>query len=137
MTAVVKSRPGGQAAAAQAVELYAQAVQVLRDGKDAQAEELLKKAVAADPSHTGSWQALAQLYDRLKDADKAFDAYRAWAAAGANSPLPYNRIGQIYEARKQYELALEAYTQSLRIEWNQPPTIEAKARMEKILSGQK
>jgi tetratricopeptide (TPR) repeat protein len=73
----------------------------------------------------------------MKDVDKAFDAYRAWAAAGASSPLPYNRMGQVYEARKQYQLALDAYTQSLRIEWNQPPTIEAKARMEKALSQQK
>lgn len=134
MTAVVKSRPGGQAAAAQAAEIYGQAVKALRDGKDSQAEELLKQAVAADASHAGAWQALAQLYDKSKDENKAFEAYRAWAAAGATSPLPYNRIGQIYEARKQYDLAVEAYTQSLRVEWNQPPTLEAKARTEKLLN---
>ena len=33
--------------------------------------------------------------------------------------------------------ALEAYTQSLRVEWNQPPTIEAKSRLQKLLAGEK
>jgi Tfp pilus assembly protein PilF len=133
VTAVVKSSPAGQVAAAQAVELYNQAVQALRDGQDAQAETLLKKAVAADPSHAGACQALAQFYDKMKNEDLAFEAYRAWAATGPNTYVPYNRIGQIYEARKQYKQALEAYTRSLQIEWNQPPTIEAKSRMEKLV----
>ena len=133
LTAVVKSSPAGQVAAAQAVELYNQAVQALRDNQDAQAETLLKKAVAADPSNAGACQALAQLYDKMKNEDLAFEAYRAWAAAGPNTYIPYNRIGQIYEARKQYKQALEAYTRSLQIEWNQPPTIEAKSRMEKLV----
>lgn len=133
VTAVLKSSPAGQVAAAQAIELYNQAVQALRDGQDVQAETLLKKAVAADPSHAGACQALAQLYDKMKNEDLAFEAYRAWAATGPNTYVPYNRIGQIYEARKQYKQALEAYTRSLQIEWNQPPTIEAKSRMEKMV----
>jgi hypothetical protein len=58
--------------------------------------------------------------------------YRAWAAAGAATPLPYNRIGQILEKQKDYKGALDAYTTSLKIEWNQPPIIEAKERVETL-----
>ena len=134
LTAVVSGKPCGQAAAAEASQRFAEAVLALRDGDDARAESLLKKSLAADPSHAGACQALAQLYDKLKNEGAAFEAYKAWAAAGALSPLPYNRIGQVYEARKQYKQALEAYTRSLQIEWNQPPTIEAKSRMEKLVN---
>ncbi len=134
VTAVVASKPCGQAAAAEAAKLFAQATVALRDGDDATAETLLKKAFAADPSNAGVCQAMAQFYDKLKNQDAAFEAYKAWAATGGCSPVPYNRIGQEYEARKQYKQALEAYTRSLQIEWNQPPTIEAKGRLEKQLN---
>jgi Flp pilus assembly protein TadD len=48
--------------------------------------------------------------------------------------LPWNRLGALLEKRKDYKGALEAYNQSLKVEWNQPPTIEAKARMETLLN---
>ena len=40
---------------------------------------------------------------------------------------------EILEKRKDYKGALEAYTQSLKVEWNQPPIIEAKSRLEKLV----
>jgi len=39
-------------------------------------------------------------------------------------------MGEIYEKRKQTGPALEAYKQSLEIEWNQPPVMEAIRRLE-------
>jgi hypothetical protein len=54
-------------------------------------------------------------------------------SAGAHSPLPSNRIGEILERRKDYRGALEAYTRSLQVEWNQPPIIEAKERIQKLV----
>ena len=38
------------------------------------------------PSHAGACQALAQLYDKLKNEDAAFEAYKAWAATGSADP---------------------------------------------------
>ena len=117
-------------AADKARELFAQAVKESDAGK---ARELLKQAIAADAGMSAAHQALADLYEKAGDQDAALKTYQDWAAAGASTPLPYNRIGQILEKRKDYKGALDAYSQSLKIEWNQPPTIEAKAQMEKLL----
>jgi hypothetical protein len=117
-------------AADKARELFAQAVKESDAGK---ARELLKQAIAADAGMSAAHQALADLYEKAGDRDAALKTYQDWAAAGASTPLPYNRIGQILEKRKDYKGALDAYSQSLKIEWNQPPTIEAKAQMEKLL----
>jgi hypothetical protein len=61
--------------------------------------------------------------------DAMLAAYRRWVDAGARTPHPYNRIGEILERRKDYKGALAAYTASLEIEWNQPPVIVAKERV--------
>jgi tetratricopeptide (TPR) repeat protein len=76
--------------------------------------------------------ALANVYEKLQDEDGALATYRAWARAGAKTPLPYNRLGEILEKRKDYRGALDAYGRSLQVEWNQPPIIEARKRLEKL-----
>jgi cytochrome c-type biogenesis protein CcmH/NrfG len=97
---------------------------------DKSAEDLLKKAVTIDPTMTTAQQALADLYERTGNEDAAFQTYQAWVQAGARTPLPYNRIGEILENRKDFAGALDAYTKSLKVEWNQPPIIMAKKRVE-------
>jgi predicted TPR repeat methyltransferase len=71
----------------------------------------------------------------MGDEDAALAAYQAWVQAGAATPLPYNRIGEILEKRKDYKAALESYAKSLKVEWNQPPIIEAKKRLETKVSS--
>ena len=102
-------------------------------GKFDEARKRLLAAVKANPSLTAARQALADLYERKGDEDAAFQTYTDWVAAGAATPLPYNRIGEILEKRKDYKGALEAYAKSLALEWNQPPIIEAKSRVQKIV----
>jgi Flp pilus assembly protein TadD len=46
----------------------------------------------------------------------------------------HNTLGQFLEKKGKYADALAEYRQSLKLEWNQPPTIEAKTRMEKLLN---
>jgi Tfp pilus assembly protein PilF len=136
LTAVVPrdAKPPQAAAAVQkARDLLAAALKAVEDRQDAKAQGLLKDAIAADPTLTAAHQALADLCERASDEDAALATYQAWAKAGASTPLPYNRIGQILEKRKDYKAALEAYAKSLQIEWNQPPIIDAKARLEKLL----
>jgi hypothetical protein len=131
LTAIVgpDQKQPAQAATGRAQELFAQAAREPDSGK---AKALLQQAVAADAGLSAAHQALADLCEKAGDQDGAFKTYQAWAQAGAATPLPYNRIGQILEKRKDFKGALEAYTKSLAIEWNQPPIIEAKSRMEKL-----
>ena len=96
--------------------------------------DILRKAIALDPSLADAYQSLAALLEHSNDMDAALDVYRKWAATGAITPLPYNRSGEILEKRNDFKGALEAYTQSLRVEFNQPVIMEAKKRMESKLS---
>jgi len=132
LTAVVPRESNVQVpqASATAQALLAQATQAAEAKDDARAHTLLQEALAADPSLSAAHQALADFLERKGDEDAAYEAYRAWTASGAATPLPYNRVGQILEKRKDYRGALDAYTKSLEIEWNQPPVIEARRRLE-------
>jgi beta-galactosidase len=137
LTAVVPKGSLAQApdVQARAQALLAQASRAVAAKDDAAAEKILKEATTLDPTMTAAHQALADVHGRRGDETAALAAYQAWANAGATTPLPYNRIGDILERRKDYKGALAAYTKSLEIEWNQPPAIEAKARLEKLLSS--
>ena len=118
-------------------DLLAQASKLSADKKDKEAIEAVKKAVAIDPTFTTSQQALLDLYEKAGDDDATLEAYKAWVQAGATTPLPYNRIAQIVEKRKDFKGALDFYTKSLKVEWNQPPIIEAKKRLESVVAGGK
>ena len=136
LTAVVKrDAKEAEAALAKAQNLFKMAREALDAGKKDDAKSLLKQALAAWPALTAAHQALADLAEQSGNEDEMLDVYRHWTASGARTPVPFNRLGAILEGRKDYKGALEAYTQSLKVEWNQPPTIEAKARMEKALGG--
>jgi tetratricopeptide (TPR) repeat protein len=114
--------------------LFTQASLAAAAKDDATAERLLKEATMLAPTLTAAHQALADVYGRKGDEPAALAVYQAWVEAGAATPLPYNRIGEILERRKDYKGALAAYTKSLEIEWNQPPAIEAKARLGTLVS---
>jgi hypothetical protein len=121
-----------KANAAKAQDQLKEARKMFAAKDDAKAEILLKEAIALDPSLSDAYQALAELCEKKGDEHVVMDVCRAWAASGAKTPLPYNRIGQILEKRKDYKGALAAYSKSLEIEWNQPPIIEAKSRLQRL-----
>lgn len=98
-------------------------------GKDADARDALRQAVKEDPQLDAAHQRLCELIEKMKDENATLAAYAAWAAAGARSPLPYNKVGEISERRGNDKAALDAYTKSLEVEWNQPSIIEAKSRL--------
>lgn len=122
---------------AQARQALSDAMKAIEEKKPDQAEKLLHTALQSDPSLTAARQALADLHERQGNEAAALQTYQAWATARATTPLPYNRIGEILEKRKDYPGALAAYTQSLVVEWNQPPIIEAKSRVQKIVLEKK
>ena len=118
---------------AQARANLTDAAKALEAGKLDDAEKLLLSALKADPTLTAARQSLADLYERKGDEAAALKTYQDWVASGAATPLPYNRIGEILEKRKDFKGALDAYTKSLIVEWNQPPIIDAKSRLQKLL----
>ncbi len=119
-------------AAEKARELLSKALQALQSNDLRTARDLLQQALKTDGTLAAAHQALGDIAERSGDEKAALEVYRAWATAGADTPLPYNRIGQILEKQKDYKGALDAYTKSLKIEWNQPPIIEAKERVEAL-----
>ena len=114
---------------AAAARLLVQAKQLLPDQRP-QAIEMLRKAIVMDPGLSDAYQTLAALLETSGDENAALQVYRQWTAAGAATPLPWNRIGEIMKKRQDYKAALEAYTQSLRVEFNQPVIIEARKQLE-------
>ncbi len=116
-------------------DLLASAAGLAADNKDDEAIAVVKKAVAIDPTFTTSQQALLDLYEKAGNDEVTLEAYKTWVQAGATTPLPYNRIAQILEKRKDYKGAVDFYTKSLKVEWNQPPIIEAKKRLETVIAG--
>ena len=118
----------------------ARAKKSLEDGRAAfknnrldDAFRLLREAVVLDPSQKDAYQALADAAEKKGLEDWIVDAYRLWTISGPRQPLPWNRIGEILEKRKEIRGALEAFRKSLQIEWNQPPTMEAVKRLESTL----
>lgn len=99
----------------------------------ATARKLLQQALAIDPMSWDSYQKLADILEQKGSEDELLAFYRSWVRNGATVPLPYNRIAQILEARKDLNGALEYLTRSLQVEWNQPPVIEDKKRLEQTL----
>jgi Tfp pilus assembly protein PilF len=124
-----------QATLARAQQLVEQGLAAFESGKDAVARDLLRKALIEDPSRAAAYQALGTVCEKQKDEDGVVATYRDWIKSGAKTPLPYNRVGEILEKRKDYRAALEAYVRSLQVEWNQPPIIEARKRLEKLLAN--
>lgn len=132
--AVKKDAKAAEAALAKAQDLFKKARDAMDANKKDDAKVLLQQALAAWPALTAAHQALADLAEQSGNEDQVLEVYRRWTSSGARTPVPWNRLGTLLEKRKDYKGALEAYNQSLKVEWNQPPTIEAKARMEKLLN---
>ena len=120
------------AARARAQELLMRARAAIDSGKAAEGRGLLKQAVEVDARLWAAYEKLADLAEQSGSDDQRLEAYRLWADAGPATPLPFNRMGEILERRKDYKAALEAYTASLKVEWNQPPALEAKSRLERL-----
>jgi hypothetical protein len=117
------------AAQTKAKTWLAKGIAAMDAGKESEAKQALQQAIKEDPHFDAAHQRLCELCERMNDENATLAAYRGWAAAGARTPLPYNKIGAILEGRHDDLGALEAYTKSLEIEWNQPPIIEAKSRL--------
>jgi Tfp pilus assembly protein PilF len=132
LTAAVKK---GQFAAtpeeaARAKRLIEEGKAAFADGRLDEARKRIQAALALDPSQADVYQVLANIAEKKGEDDWLLEAYRAWIYSGPRTPMPYNRIAEILEKRKDFKDASEYFKESLKIEWNQPPVIEAVRRLE-------
>jgi Tfp pilus assembly protein PilF len=133
MTAAVRRDPVEAAAhLARAREILKEARVKLEAQQPDEGRKLLREAVALSPELMEAHERLADLGERAGDEDELIATYRRWTRANPRTPGPWNRLGELLERRKDYKGALEAYNRSLKVEWNQPPVIEAKTRLEKM-----
>ena len=104
-----------------AVGLFLKAEGLLADGRPVEARRLMQEAVLADPD--------AQIFDGLGRAAEAYaaqngdtamrdEALRAYAQASERDPTmpnPWLGAGRLHLARAEYEKALVAYEQALKL----------------------
>jgi hypothetical protein len=110
-------------------QLVAQSDKASKEKDLAGAETLIRQAIAIDPTAWDAFQKLADILEQKGTEDQRLELYQTWVDNGAIVPLPYNRVAEILEKRKDTRGALEFYTRSLQVEWNQPPVIENKKRL--------
>jgi len=117
-------------------ELTKQGAEAAKNRDNETAEKLFRQVIAMDPKKWDTYQQLADVLEQGKKENALLDHYQTWVRNGALVPGPYNRIAEIMEKRKDLRSALEFYTRSLQVEWNQPPVIEAKRRLENEIAKQ-
>ena len=94
----------------------------------------LEEAVKADDQNVGAWVTLTELHAASDGADAFTSLCRRWFAAMPGNYQAHNVLGKYLEAKGKLPEALAEYKKSLELEWNQPPAIEARTRIEKLLN---
>ena len=113
--------------------LLQEALKLREAKKDADALAALEGSLKADDQNAGAWMALTEIHAQ-SDTVQAFTALcQRWFQAMPKNYQAHNALGQFLEKKEKYADALVEYQQSLKLEWNQPPTIEkVKALKEKL-----
>ncbi len=124
--------PASDAAAARQFLKEAQAADAA--GKTDEALRILQTAVAKDPNLGDAYRIMLDVAGKTHDDDKILQAAWAWGISPLRASTPLNRTGEILEKRGDLRGALEAYIKSLEIEWNQPPIMDARRRIEQALA---
>ncbi len=114
---------------AKAADLTKQAEELMAKSSHDQAVDLLKQACAADPNFGRAAFMLARCYRITKHFPEATKAYRAAAGLLPQSTELLNEFGEMLESQGKKIQASAIYRQSLRVNWNQPPVMEALNRL--------
>ncbi|MEW6589998.1 MAG: XrtA/PEP-CTERM system TPR-repeat protein PrsT [Pseudomonadota bacterium] len=89
------------------------AVAQIAGNRLADARATLDKALKLQPGHEPSVDALIQLEMRANKPDQALQIARRHQASRPQSPLGFEREGDVLLAQKRHDLAAKAYTQAL------------------------
>ena len=102
--------------------------------KPAEALATLEESLKADDQNVGTWVTLTEIHSAT-DGVEAFTALcKRWSTALPKNYQAHNVLGRYLEKKGRLADALAEYKRSLELEWNQPPTIEAKTRIENLLN---
>ena len=114
--------------------LLQEALTLRQANQTADALAKLEDSLKADDQNVGSWVTLTEIH-ATTDGVEAFTALcKRWFAALPKNYQAHNVLGKFLESKGRLAEALAEYKRSLELEWNQPPTIEAKVRLEKQLN---
>lgn len=90
--------------------LYVMADILMTQGRDAQAEVLLKRIVAEDPQYFPAYNRLAELQIRQRRIPEAIAVLSSGLEVNPDDPVLLNNLGMCWLIRKEYSLALEYFT---------------------------
>ncbi len=110
--------------------LLQEALKLLADNKAGEANAKLRQSVQADDQNIAAWKEWANLTAKTAQPDAAAALARKWIAAMPKSYEAHNMLGQLLEKQEKFADALKEYRESLRLEWNQPPIVEAAKRVQ-------
>jgi beta-galactosidase len=98
-------------------------------GQYDKAEAALKQATTADPGYGRAFLALGRVYKDTRRLEDAAVALRRASVLIPDSTELLNDLAGVLEARGKKAQALAVYYQSLKVNWNQPPVLEALRRL--------
>lgn len=88
------------------------------------AVEAYDAAIAIAPEDVWLWNNRGEAYTRLKQVDKAiFDFKRSISLAPGKSFVPWNNLGKLYYQQQDYELAINAYEEALKVKPDYLPAL--------------
>ena len=114
--------------------LLQEALTLRQANKTANALAKLEESLKADDQNVGSWVTLTEIHATSDGVDAFTALCKRWFAAVPKNYQAHNMLGKFLESKGRLAEALAEYKRSLELEWNQPPTIDAKVRLEKQLN---
>ena len=76
-------------------------------------EAELRRAIEIDPNYLPAYSALANLYIKAKQEDRAIAEYQKIVSLRPDNSTPYTMIGILEDQRKNYDAAAENYRKAL------------------------
>ncbi len=114
-----RSRKSHTAEPDSAAELFARALQLEAQGRDAEAQAAYIKVIEQDGAHFDALIALGNLFDRTGYRSAARLAYLE-AAKAQQSPIAYVNLGNTYLDTNEVELARKHFARALELDATQP-----------------
>jgi Flp pilus assembly protein TadD len=79
-------------------------------GKDANAEAVLRRLLKENPKFVPAYNSLAELKMRQRRIDQAIQTLRAGLSISPNDPVLINNLGMCWMLRQDYHKALDEFT---------------------------
>ena len=130
----VKASVGPARDAKKSQALLQDAIALKQAKKMAEAIAKLEEAIKADDQNVGAWVTLTEIHADTDGVDAFTSLCKRWFAALPKNYQAHNVLGKYLENKGKLADALAEYKKSLELEWNQPPTIESKTRVENLLN---